>query len=178
MRPDICLRVFPIISCISLSSQALCASSSKIPPKLWESVHLKMSCINDEGGKDEDASDVESHVEEPSFRRIEEAQSTTISKKDERKLSAEGRKEARRLRKEAAKEQKRGRSEQGRKPCERCKKPECELLIRAQCKEWAGWKLVCGKCWKDISGGVTDGDLEHRDYVYGGLWRFRKGYDE
>ena len=124
---------------------------------------------------------------------------TKTARKDERNLSPEERKLARRLRKEAAKEQKKGeslrahayhhfvfvhhrpivveatgRSQQGRKPCERCSKAECEVLIRCQSKEWQGWKLVCGSCWKDVSGGVPDGDLEHQDYKYGGLWRFRK----
>ena len=33
---------------------------------------------------------------------------------------------------------------------------------RCQCKEWQGWRLVCGRCWKDVSGGVPDGDALHR----------------
>jgi len=68
-----------------------------------------------------------------------------------------------------------GRREQGRKNCDRCSKGEQDVLIRCSCKEWQGWKLVCGKCWKDVSGGVPDGDADHPDYRYGGLWRFRKG---
>eukprot|EP00961_Rhodomonas_salina_P022837 306516-Rhodomonas_salina.1 len=74
--------------------------------------------------------------------------------------------------------QKKTRNERGRKPCERCEKQDCEVLIRCQSKEWQGWKLVCGKCWHDVSGGVPDGDLNHPDYRYGGLWRYRGGANE
>ena len=30
---------------------------------------------------------------------------------------------------------------------------------------------VCGRCWRDVSGGVVDGDEAHPHYRYGGLWR-------
>ena len=60
-----------------------------------------------------------------------------------------------------------------RKVCEGCARAECEVLIRCGCKQWSGWRLVCGKCWTAASGGVPDGDLDHRDYRYGGLWRYR-----
>ena len=40
--------------------------------------------------------------------------------------------------------------------------------------QWAGWRLVCGACWREASGGVPDGDAAHPEYQYGGLWRFRK----
>ena len=33
---------------------------------------------------------------------------------------------------------------------------------------------ICpGKCWQDVSGGVTDGDgaEEHKNYRYGGMWK-------
>ena len=109
---------------------------------------------------------------------VEDASSVkpeVISKKDERLLSEEDRKLARKNRKLAAKEQKQAKRQSGRKSCERCEKQECEVLIRCSCKEWQGWRLVCGKCWKDVSGGVPDGDLDHPDYRYGGLWRYRKG---
>jgi hypothetical protein len=34
--------------------------------------------------------------------------------------------------------------------------------------------MVCGKCWKDVSGGgVVDGDATHPYYQYGGLWKNR-----
>lgn len=31
--------------------------------------------------------------------------------------------------------------------------------------------MVCGKCWKTVSGGVVDGDNDHPYYRYGGLWK-------
>ena len=33
--------------------------------------------------------------------------------------------------------------------------------------------MVCGRCWKDVSGGVPDGDASHPHYQYGGLWKNR-----
>ena len=35
------------------------------------------------------------------------------------------------------------------------------------------WNMVCGRCWKDVSGGVVDGDIAHPFYRYGGLWKNR-----
>lgn len=97
---------------------------------------------------------------------------------NERQLPASERKAARALRKQAAKDQKRNRTSpagsSGRKPCGKCAKPECEMLIRCASKEWSGWKLVCAKCWTGVSGGMPDGDAAHPDYRYGGLWRYRK----
>ena len=34
--------------------------------------------------------------------------------------------------------------------------------------------MVCGKCWRDVSGGVVDGDDAHPFYRYGGLWKNRR----
>ena len=97
---------------------------------------------------------------------------------DERYLPAPERKKARALRKQMAKQQKRNRiapgGGSGRKKCGQCAKPECELLVRCESKNWSGWKLVCGKCWASASGGVPDGDAAHPGYRYGGLWRYRK----
>lgn len=81
---------------------------------------------------------------------------------DERQLSGDARKAARAARKRAAKEQKRNGST-GRKSCGKCSKAECELLIRCASNEWSGWQLVCGSCWKTVSGGVADADPEHPD---------------
>lgn len=30
---------------------------------------------------------------------------------------------------------------------------------------------ACGRCWREVSGGVPDGDAAHPHYRYGGLWR-------
>lgn len=56
------------------------------------------------------------------------------------------------------------------KKCDICSKDR-DMLIRCTVDKTAEWKMVCGKCWKDVSGGVTDGDADHPFYKYGGLWR-------
>jgi hypothetical protein len=38
--------------------------------------------------------------------------------------------------------------------------------------------MVCGRCWKHVSGGKTDGDAEHPHYAYGGLWKNRRAANE
>jgi len=58
------------------------------------------------------------------------------------------------------------------KPCDLCDRGR-DLLIRCQIDETKSWKMVCGKCWKDVSGGVVDGDKSHPHYTYGGLWKNR-----
>lgn len=86
--------------------------------------------------------------------------------------------EERKARKEAVKQQKAARraqregadTEVGRKPCDLCSQPK-DTLIRCQIDESARWHMVCGRCWKDVSGGVVDGDADHPHYRYGGLWR-------
>ena len=93
----------------------------------------------------------------------------------ERQLAPEARKVARKQRKQAARAAKRqSGAAVGRKECGSCQKPGCEELIRCLSAEWEGWRLVCGSCWKRVSGGVPDGDSAHPGYRYGGLWRFRK----
>ena len=60
-----------------------------------------------------------------------------------------------------------------RKPCDLCHKPQ-DVLVRCQTDESGKWHLVCpGKCWKQVSGGVVDGDKaeEHKYYRYGGMWK-------
>mmetsp|Transcript_2545 Transcript_2545/g.4353 ORF Transcript_2545/g.4353 Transcript_2545/m.4353 type:complete len:295 (-) Transcript_2545:13-897(-) len=86
----------------------------------------------------------------------------------------------RRKHKEAVKAQKAARRakrmgqdvESGRKPCDLCAN-RVDLLIRCTTDESRQYKMVCGKCWKDVSGGVTDGDADHPFYNYGGLWKNR-----
>ena len=84
-----------------------------------------------------------------------------------------------------------------RKPCTLCEKP-CNVRIvslrekshipcamvstlttmkRCQIDETGKWHLVCpGKCWKQVSGGVIDGDKsdDHKFYRYGGVWKNSK----
>ncbi|KAK5113646.1 hypothetical protein LTR62_003273 [Meristemomyces frigidus] len=60
-----------------------------------------------------------------------------------------------------------------RKPCTLCSKPR-NVLVRCQIDESGKWHLICpGSCWKQVSGGVIDGDKSdaHRYYVYGGMWK-------
>mmetsp|Transcript_16801 Transcript_16801/g.23500 ORF Transcript_16801/g.23500 Transcript_16801/m.23500 type:complete len:203 (+) Transcript_16801:67-675(+) len=58
------------------------------------------------------------------------------------------------------------------KKCDQCGK-DVQLLIRCQIDQSRKWNLVCGKCWKTVSGGVVDGDEDHPYYKYGGLWKSR-----
>lgn len=61
--------------------------------------------------------------------------------------------------------------EDHRKPCTVCSTPR-DVLLRCQIDESAQWHFVCpGKCWKQVSGGVVDGDAEHPHYRYGGMWK-------
>lgn len=60
----------------------------------------------------------------------------------------------------------------GRKSCDICDRA-VDLLVRCTVDSTQRWNMVCGKCWKDVSGGVADGDLLHPHYKYGGLWKNR-----
>jgi len=60
----------------------------------------------------------------------------------------------------------------GQKACSLCSK-QVDLLIRCQIDQTRKWHMVCGKCWKGVSGGVPDGDAAHPHYLYGGLWKNR-----
>ena len=58
-----------------------------------------------------------------------------------------------------------------RKPCTLCERPR-DVLVRCQIDETSQWHFVCpGSCWKRVSGGVVDGDEEHKFYRYGGMWK-------
>ena len=56
------------------------------------------------------------------------------------------------------------------KPCHLCQGAH-PLLIRCRIDASGAWHMVCGRCWKTVSGGVTNGDAAHPHYVYGGLWK-------
>ena len=81
-------------------------------------------------------------------------------------------KEARKRNKQLVKEQKKARRAKGPrlKPCDLCHVNK-DLLIRCIIDDTNKWHMVCGKCWKDVSGGVVDGDSNHPHYRYGGLWK-------
>ena len=67
----------------------------------------------------------------------------------------------------------RGDPSAGQKQCTICNK-SVNLLIRCTYDSTEEWGMVCGKCWKDVSGGVVDGDSAHPHYRYGGLWKNRR----
>lgn len=67
----------------------------------------------------------------------------------------------------------RGDPSAGQKSCTICNK-SVNLLIRCTYDSTEEWGMVCGKCWKDVSGGVVDGDSAHPHYRYGGLWKNRR----
>ncbi|RDW73355.1 hypothetical protein BP6252_07262 [Coleophoma cylindrospora] len=57
------------------------------------------------------------------------------------------------------------------KPCALCHAPK-DVLIRCQVDASKKWLLICtGKCWREVSGGVVDGNRAHPDYRYGGMWK-------
>ena len=60
----------------------------------------------------------------------------------------------------------------GRKSCDLCAR-KVDLLIRCTIDVSKQWRMVCGKCWHVVSGGVPDGDADHPHYTYGGLWKNR-----
>ena len=60
-----------------------------------------------------------------------------------------------------------------RKPCTLCANSR-DVLVRCQIDETNRWHFVCpGTCWKEVSGGVMDGDKAeaHKHYRYGGMWK-------
>ena len=58
-----------------------------------------------------------------------------------------------------------------RKCCDVCQEPH-DVLIRCQIDDTATWHFICPKrCWKAVSGGVVDGDIDHPYYKYGGMWK-------
>jgi len=61
----------------------------------------------------------------------------------------------------------------GQKNCDECDVLVNEL-IRCQTDSTKRWRMVCGKCWVKVSGGVVDGDVNHPNYRYGGLWKNRR----
>ena len=67
----------------------------------------------------------------------------------------------------------RGDPTSGQKACDECSTSVNEL-IRCQTDETKRWRMVCGKCWVKVSGGVVDGDADHPHYRYGGLWKNRR----
>ena len=84
------------------------------------------------------------------------------------------RKAARKQAKAARRAKREGRADAGvgAKPCDACAR-EVDLLVRCTTDASGAWRMVCGRCWRDVSGGVADGDAAHPHYRYGGLWKNR-----
>ena len=93
---------------------------------------------------------------------------------DDVQTSRQERKAATKAMKARKREKREGRAvpRQGQKPCELCSNGS-DLLVRCTVDASGEWLLVCGKCWKGASGGITDGDFNHPHYRYGGLWKNR-----
>lgn len=91
-------------------------------------------------------------------------------------MDAKARRKSEKKRKKAerrAQREGRGDPSAGQKQCTICNK-SVNLLIRCTYDKSGKWGMVCGKCWKDLSGGVVDGDADHPHYRYGGLWKNRR----
>jgi hypothetical protein len=62
------------------------------------------------------------------------------------------------------------------KPCSLCGRRR-NVLIRCQIDSTKKWHFICtGKCWKQVSGGRIEGDADHREYKYGGMWKNKHEY--
>ena len=87
---------------------------------------------------------------------------------------AQGRQEGAEGHPPGAEREGRGDPTAGQKPCDLCGK-SVDLLVRCQYKGSRGeWRMVRGRCWNGTSGGVVDGDADHPEYRYGGLWKNRR----
>lgn len=63
-----------------------------------------------------------------------------------------------------------------RKSCDICGEPN-DVLVRCQIDTTATWHFVCPKrCWKGVSGAVTDGSPDHPNYRYGGMWKNKHAF--
>ena len=83
------------------------------------------------------------------------------------------RKAAKKAMKAARREKRQGGAvEASRKPCDLCGTP-VDMLIRCTVDATQQYRMVCGKCWPSVSGGVPDGDDDHPHYNYGGVWKNR-----
>lgn len=98
---------------------------------------------------------------------LDETLEFTDDAKAERKVAKKMIKAARRNQRQGL-----GDPARGQKSCDMCSR-SVDLLVRCQYDESKQWKMICGKCWKISSGGVVDGDANHPNYRYGGLWKNR-----
>ncbi|CAJ1437065.1 unnamed protein product [Effrenium voratum] len=114
---------------------------------------------SDSGNEAGDTGDAPAKAEENPGADTEESQ-------DESEPDA---RTARKQRKAALKAERRARRAQSpeekaaakRKPCSLCTR-RVDLLVRCQMDISQKWHMLCGRCWRDASGGVPDGDAEWR----------------
>lgn len=123
---------------------------------------------------DEDSEDISESDHE--LDNTNDTTTTIMSTKDQ---AREERKKAKKLAKAKRRAERQGKGDPsaGQKQCDVCSK-SVDLLIRCTIDESQSWKLVCGKCWNDVSGGVVDGDSSHPFYRYGGLWKNRRAQNK
>ncbi len=77
--------------------------------------------------------------------------------------------EAKRARKKKSRERK-GDADAAMKPCDACARKR-DVLVRCRSSNASEWRMLCGKCWRDVSGGVVDGTPDNEGYAYGGMWK-------
>lgn len=105
---------------------------------------------------------------------------TDVAVNEDQSAITSNSREARRLHKKDVKAKRRAlregdAAETKKKPCSKCTRL-ADLLVRCTLDAAQDWHMVCGKCWKEVSGGVPDGDDAHPHYRYGGLWKNRAAH--
>jgi hypothetical protein len=161
-----------------ITGTALPASST--PDVTEELSRLTMVAADDEKGDtsdDELARLLTEHAEsldDDGNNDDDEEGATDDSASEEELDPRAARKAAKKRTKAARRAVREGRADpsHGQKDCDACGK-SVDLLIRCTIDSTQAWNMVCGKCWKDVSGGVADGDASHPHYRYGGLWKNR-----
>ena len=150
--------------------------------RCWDEVQTCSKRCNSErrknnrlaGGAEEDGEEDGSDAEN---RRGRRAGMKNVDDGDEEDVRRQEKKAAKKAAKAARRAKREGTAPQGtgQKACqhEGCGR-SVDLLVRCQTDASNGqWLLVCGKCWRSVSGGVVDGDAKHPGYRYGGLWKNR-----
>jgi hypothetical protein len=108
--------------------------------------------------------DAVNNSDDPANKELTKKQLLRKQRKDDVKIK----KQERRLKREGNSS-----PDIGRKSCDICSK-EVDMLIRCTIDETQQYKMICGKCWPLISGGIPDGNsITHPYYNYGGLWKNR-----
>ncbi|KAI2496484.1 hypothetical protein MHU86_18025 [Fragilaria crotonensis] len=120
---------------------------------------------------------LEELFDEANSNAHEDDDANNVSIMDQVAREKAARKAAKKVKKAERRAQREGNGDPmaGRKTCDMCSK-SVNLLVRCTYDESLQWKMVCGTCWKNASGGVVDGDTNHPFYRYGGLWKNRRAH--